>query len=290
MINNPKVTVICICYNHEKYVVEALNSVINQTYNNIQLIIVDDFSSDNSISTINDWIKVNPNTLFIENPTNLGVTKTFNNAFKYAEGDYIIDFAADDVLLENCIEKQIKAFQESKLENLAVVYSNINLVNENQKYIATYYNSKSSPQSGDIYKMVIGMSENICSVGAMVKTNIFKSVGGYDETLMYEDLDLWVRVSRHYNFKYIPDVLVKKRVLSNSLSSQFLQKGKHSKRLHTSTLKILKKILQLNNSKHEYKVMLKRIRFEFFNFYKAKEYYLIIQLLLVALKARIKSL
>ena len=64
MQNTPLVSVICLCYNHEKFVVESLNSVLNQSYSNIELLIADDCSTDNSVLVIEDWLKNHPNIIF----------------------------------------------------------------------------------------------------------------------------------------------------------------------------------------------------------------------------------
>ncbi|APY10097.1 glycosyltransferase [Seonamhaeicola sp. S2-3] len=285
----PQVSVICTCYNHQDYVLEALNSIINQTYNNIQIIITDDCSTDNSVTKINQWLEKHSNILFLKNQRNLGNTQTFNNAIKYATGEYIVDFAADDILLNNCVEEQVRAFNESKYKDLAIVYGNIDLIDENNNYISIYYDETETPNSGDIYEMVIGRTTKICSVAAMIKKSVFDEVGGYDESLAYEDLDLWVRISRNYSFQYIPLVLAQKRELSNSLSANFLKKGNLSHKLHTSTLKILEKILKLNSSKSEYRIMLKRVHFEIFKFIKAREFMLLFKLLYIGLKALLKS-
>ncbi len=287
---NPKVTVVCSCFNHEKYVIEALDSIKNQTYPNIQIIIVDDHSSDNSVQTIENWNKKNLDAIFIKNTSNLGHTISFNNAINYAKGDYLVDLAADDVLLSNCIQEQVNTFESSKMTNLAMVYSNINLVDKNLKFKSVYYDETDNPESGDIYKMVIGRTVKICSVGSMIETKVFLDLGGYDENLIYEDLDLWVRVSRKYNFKYIPKVLVNKRELSNSLGTHFFSKGDLSKKIHKSTLKILEKILLLNTSKDEHKIMLKRIRFEMIKLLNGREPWLFCKIIIIATKAKLRSL
>lgn len=287
----PQVSVICTCYNHENYVLDALNSIINQSYPNIQLIITDDFSKDNSVSVINEWLEANQNIIFIKNSKNKGSTKTFNKAFEYVTGEYIIDLAADDILLENCIEEQIKAFESSKYENLAIVYANIDLIDENKNFISTYYQTDEFPESGDIYKMIIGRTTKICSVAAMIKKNIFESVGQYDENLVYEDLDFWTRVSRNYSFQYIPLVLAKKRELPNSLTANyFYKKSKLTHKLHCSTLKIYEKMLNLNTSKDEYRIMLNRVYSEMFVLLKAREFVLLIKLFTIGFKAFIKSI
>ena len=289
MQNFPLVSVICLSYNHEAYVVEALNSVINQTYPNIELLIADDSSTDNSAIVINEWLKEHPNVQFLSNNTNLGSNKTFNQLAKIAKGEYIIDLAADDVLLSNCIEKQIKTFQNSKYKKLGVVYGNLIEIDEDGAFLKNYYTEDEHPESGDIYKMVIGRTTKICSVSSMVKKSVFEQLGYYDETLAYEDLDLWIRASRVFEFEYIPDLLVKKRILTTSLSAYFTQKkNPRTKRLHESTLKILYKAFELNQSKEEHKAMLGRIRFEFYKFLKSRDVVLLAKLLILELKTRLK--
>ncbi|MEZ4853407.1 glycosyltransferase family 2 protein [Flavobacterium sp.] len=260
MKNEPLVSVICISYNHEKFVEEALNSVLQQSYTNIELIITDDCSTDNSKTVIEKWLLQHPTILFLPNTKNLGNTKTFNNAVKYANGDYIIDLAADDVLKPECVATQMATFLNSKYEKLGIVYSNINIVNENGAFMNTYYTEKDKPESGMIYNMIISRSAKICSVGSMVKKEVFETVGYYNENLAYEDLDLWVRASRVFQFKYIPETLVNKREFSSNLSSYFYKKlNKKTWRLNYSSYLILKNIFVINTTKEEYKLSLNRI-------------------------------
>jgi len=169
MQNFPLVSVICLSYNHEAYVVEALNSVINQTYTNVELLIADDCSIDNSVRVIQDWLKNHPNVFFLTNEKNLGNTKTFNQLAKKARGEFIIDLATDDILLPNCIEKQVSAFQNSNYKNLGIVYGNLVEIDENGNFIRNYYTEEEHPESGDIYKMVIRRTTKICSVSSMIK-------------------------------------------------------------------------------------------------------------------------
>uniref|UniRef100_UPI004049E02D glycosyltransferase family 2 protein n=1 Tax=Flavobacterium sp. TaxID=239 RepID=UPI004049E02D len=290
MQNNPLVSVICLSYNHASFVVDALESVLNQSYANIELIIADDCSTDNSKAVIEDWLKKHPNILFLPNDVNLGNTKTFNNAAKHAKGNYFIDLAADDILLPNCVELQIKAFQNSDHTNLGIVYANINLVNENGKFISVYYNEDENPESGDIYEMVISRSTKICSVASMIKKEVFETVGYYDESLAYEDLDLWVRASRIFNFEYIPKVLAQKRELPTSLSAHFSKKNnKITKHLHLSTLKIFEKIISLNKTKKEHEAVLGRMKFEMYKLIHSRSLISLIKLFILSIKAKIKS-
>ncbi|RBA28013.1 glycosyltransferase [Flavobacterium tibetense] len=291
MQNFPLVSVICLSYNHEAYVVESLNSVINQTYPNIELLIADDYSTDHSVGIIQKWLENHLNVFFLANEKNLGNTKTFNQLAKKAKGEFIIDLAADDILLPNCIENQIKTFQNSNYKNLGIVYGNLIEIDENGSFFGNYYTEVDHPESGDIYKMVVGRTTKICSVSSMIKKSVLEKLGYYDENLAYEDLDLWIRTSRDYEFEYIPEILAKKRVLSHSLSSHFLIKNNsRSKKLNVSTLQILIKALQLNRTKDEHKALIRRIRFEMYKFIKARNFNLLFQLFLLEIKVRLKSI
>ncbi|MVO10821.1 glycosyltransferase [Flavobacterium sp. TP390] len=291
MQNLPLVSVICISYNHAPYIEEALNSVLQQSYPNIQLVIADDCSTDTSKEVIENWIKKNPTVPFFPNSTNLGNTKTFNNTLKKVNGAYIIDLAADDVLQPNCIEEQIKTFQNTRFANLAVVYGNLELIDENNQFISHYYTDSDHPESGDIYKMVISKSTKICSVSSMIKKEILEKEGGYDENLSYEDLDLWVKISRKYDFEYIPKVLVKKRELNNSLGSYFYKRiNPKTKKLHHSSYVILLKAYYLNKNKEEHKALLSRIKYQFMINIHSRNYPYIFKYIFFYIKVFFKSL
>jgi glycosyltransferase involved in cell wall biosynthesis len=291
MQNFPLVSIICLSYNHEDYVVEALNSVINQTYPNIELLIADDCSGDTSVSVIQNWLKNHPNIYFLANEKNLGNTKTFNQLAQKATGDYIIDLAADDVLFPNCVEKQIETFQKSKYKNLGIVYGNIIEINQDGAFLRNYYTELDEPKSGDIYSMVIGRTTKICSVSSMVKKSVYEKIGYYYEELAYEDLELWNRASRVFDFEYFPEIVAKKREIPNSLSAHFLFKNNlKTKRLNLSTFKILNNAYRLNKSKKEHQLLLGRIRFEMFKFIKARNIILLFKLFFFAIKVKFKSL
>ncbi|RZL47261.1 MAG: glycosyltransferase [Pedobacter sp.] len=269
MQNTPLVTVVCLCYNHEKYVVETLNSVINQTYKNIELIIVDDCSSDNSVFVIREWLKNHPEVPFIANSENQGNTKAFNKAFKISNGAFIIDLAADDVLMEYCVAMQINQFQNSTYNNVGIVYGGLELIDENNNSIGNFFEiyhtntSGKDNRSGDIYKGLLNMQNNVCSVSSMVEREVYDRFSGYDESLAYEDYDLWIKTARYYNFDFIDTVLVKKRELSTSMTSYRSRRfNKKTWKLGYSTYKILLKALKLNQSREENRALLKRLHLE----------------------------
>ena len=120
--NNPIVTVVALCYNQEKYVIETLDSIAEQTYSNIQLIIADDFSKDNSSIKIMDWIQNHSDLdiTIIQNKSNLGVTKTLNKCIDIAKGKYYQAIACDDILMPHKIEKMVKALENAKKDYVLI--------------------------------------------------------------------------------------------------------------------------------------------------------------------------
>ncbi|MBF4516290.1 glycosyltransferase family 2 protein [Flavobacterium sp. ANB] len=294
MQKSPLVSIICLCYNHEKFVIEALNSVINQSYKNIELIIADDFSNDASEKVIENWIENYPNIIFIANESNLGNTKTFNTALQFAKGDYIIDLAADDILLPDCVEKQINTFLKSEQKKLGIVYGNAEIISENNTHIRYYYKADTDkkalikPASGDIYLAMLNQSSMICSVSSMVKKDVLEQLNGYDENLAYEDLDLWIRTSRNYNFEFIDAVLVQKRELENSLGNQFYKKfNSRTRKINHSSYLVIKKAIALNKTKNENKALLKRLHYEMTKAYKTFDLLLLLKYIPLEIKLRL---
>jgi len=296
MHNNPLVTVICLCYNHSAFVVEALESVLNQTYQNVELIIADDFSTDNSAEIIENWLKNHSEISFIFNSQNIGNTKTFNKGLKLANGEYIIDLAADDVLQPDCIANQLKGFSESKYKNLGLVYGNAEWISETGKHIHNYFQTDKNgkglvPQpTGDVYINLLNGKTKLCSVSALVKREVFDQLNGYDENLAYEDYDLWIRAARNYNFDYIDEILIQKRVLPDSMYTLLLQKNNSkTRRFNYSTYVILQKAFILNRNNAEFKAMLKRIHYEMTIAYKTRDFRLLIRYIFLELKVRLKT-
>lgn len=256
----PLVSIICVCFNHARYVLEALNSVKNQTYFNIELIIVDDGSTDDTPTIIEQWLKENPGAYFLKLNTNLGYTKAFNKAFALAKGDFFIDLAGDDVLLADRIQKGIDGF-EKKGARYAIQFSDANYMDAQGKFLSRHsdrFPHTTIPQ-GDLYAEVI-QRYFICSPTMLIRKSVVEALGGYDENLKYEDFDLWIRVSRDHFFFYLPEQLVNVRVLPGSLGAK--QYTRNSAQLE-STYLVCRKILNLNRTPAEKKALNRRILLEF---------------------------
>ncbi len=258
---NVEVTVICTCYNHEKFVRESLESVVKQTYPHVQLIVIDNASTDNSRSEIQRFINEYPETVFIPKINNVGLCAAFNKGLEMARGKYVIDLAADDVMLPSRIEKQVKDFEELP-STFAVVFSNAAYIDENDQKIGYHYaiderkRAKGKVPSGNVYKEIL-RRYFICTPTVMMRKSVLMKLGGYDENLSYEDFDFFIRSANSYQYHYTDEVLMYKRVLSDSLSTQFYAVGNA---MLASSLTVCNKAYDLVHSQDEYDVLAYRIR------------------------------
>jgi glycosyltransferase involved in cell wall biosynthesis len=259
-MSDPLVTVVCLCYNHARFVEEAITSVLAQTHKNIQLVVVDDASNDGSQSIIKTLVDQYPLIHFISLTRNLGNCKAFNRGLKEVKGEFIIDFAADDVLLPQRIERGVKAFQKN--QKWGVQFSDAELIDEQSRTMGLHsdrFPHSSIPQ-GDIYQDLI-QKYFICSATMMFRKSVIDELEGYDESLHYEDFDFWVRSSRLFQYGYIPEVLVKRRIVKGSMSdNQF----KRSSPQQESTLAVCKKVMIMNRVKSEQEALNHRVLYELF--------------------------
>ena len=257
----PWVSVICTCYNHADYVEQALQSVIDQTYSNVELIVIDNDSTDGSRARIEDFAARHPAIHFLQNPVNIGLNRAFNQGLAVARGSYVIDLSADDVLLPDRITKQVALFDQLP-DSYAVVFSNAAYIDASGRQTGTHYpvdttgHACSPVPSGDVFQAVLE-SYFICTPTMMMHRDMLTELGGYDETLAYEDFDFWVRSSRQYLYAYVDEVLTLKRILPNSLSTQITHPGNS---LLPSTLVVCRNAFDRCATSAEFHALANRLR------------------------------
>lgn len=259
MNSTPLVSVICLCYNHERFVEGAVISVLQQTYQHIELIIVDDASTDGSKGVIAALVQQHPEIKFLSLETNVGNCKAFNQGLALSKGQFIIDLAADDILLPARVECGVKALLAAG-PDFGLNFTDAEWISEEGSCL--YVHSQRFPHAtipqGDVYHELI-TRYFICSPTMIFTRDLITALNGYDENLFYEDFDLWIRGSRTFKFCYTSEVLVRKRLVNNSKSQkQFTRKDPQ----RYSTFTACTRILQLNRSKKEQKALKKRIWYE----------------------------
>src|SRR5690349_1932030 len=228
-MQQPLVSVICLCYNHQQFVQEAIESVFRQTYPNLQIIVVDDASTDNSVREIEKTIAAAPHVQFLPLKQNLGNCKAFNAGLALAKGDYIIDFATDDLMMPERIEHQVRFFSSFD-ESYGVNFTDAVYIDINGKIFRRHYDHLRSKglidhvPEGDVYSFVVG-TYFISSPTMMIRRQVLEALGGYDETLAYEDFDFWVRSSRTFKYCFLDEKLTCVRRTNASMSSGWYRQG-----------------------------------------------------------------
>jgi glycosyltransferase involved in cell wall biosynthesis len=256
------VSIICLAYGQARWVAEALESVLAQTYRPLELVVVDDASPDGSAAAIRRWLLVArqqpafqslAQVVFLPLPRNVGNCRAFNLALRHARGEYVIDLAADDVLLPNRVGTQVAALAQLSA-HYGVAFSDVQLVDGHSRPLGTYYardargHLRRPVPTGDVYRFVVGL-QYISAPSMMVRRQVLDQLGGYDEALSYEDYDFWVRSARHFHYLFQDAVLTQKRQLASSHRGGFYQKG-HSPHL-ASTLAVCQKAARLNQNDQE---------------------------------------
>jgi len=261
--NKPLVTIICICYNHERFVEEAIHSVLNQEYPNIEFIVADDSSTDESVKIIREILASHPHIIFIENHKNLGNCKTFNKAFKLASGEFIIDFSADDILEPSRVNKGVEKL-DAMGSDFGVHYSDAWIINEASSKLYKHSESSKAIQKinimpqGDVFKHIL-KQYLICPPTIMARRCVFDFLNGYDENLDYEDFDFLVRSSREYKYCHSPETLVQRRIVRGSkLSGMYNPDSLY----HESTYEICRKAFGMVRNKEEQDALNVRVFFE----------------------------
>jgi glycosyltransferase involved in cell wall biosynthesis len=261
LTTRPIVSVICLCYNQERFVRDAIYSVLSQTYTAIELIVLDDASTDNSREIIESIVNVEERSSiqFIALKENIGNCKAFNMGLKVAKGEFIIDLAADDILLPTRIQEGVDLLIKLG-DSYGVTFSDAEYISEEGKHLN--FHSENFPHQtipqGDIYRDVI-QRYFICAPTMMFKRAVIETLGGYDEELFYEDFDFWVRSSRSFKYGYSDQVLVKKRIVRQSKSQTQYKFGSTQMR---STFIICKKILNMNKDREEMRALNVRVNYE----------------------------
>lgn len=219
--NRPLVTVVAMCYNHSRFLRECLDSILHQSYPNIQLIITDDFSQDGSSAMIDLWIQANRvDCHFLKHEKNLGLCRTANEALSLACGKYISGVATDDVWFPDKIERQV-LIMEQLSESVGIVYSDALVIDENGRtignsFIAAHRALPEMPE-GNIHS-TLWEGNFIPAMTTLVRRDCYSSVGPFDENLYFEDWDMWLRMARQYEFRYSPKISARYRIVSTSMA------------------------------------------------------------------------
>jgi glycosyltransferase involved in cell wall biosynthesis len=249
MNKSPSISVIMSVYNGERYLKEAIESILNQTFTDFEFIIVNDKSTDNSakiISGFND-----PRIVVIENSENIGLTKSLNKALKVARGEYIARMDCDDISLPKRFEIQKKFMDENM--NIVLLGGKTIIINNE----GTETGKKDVIQNPLELKFRLLISNQISHSTVMFRTAIVIELGGYNEEYRYvQDYELWSRLNKlGYLISNIDEALLKYRFHAESITQNLNSKN--------NSYDLSKKVIYNNISRYvklseeEYDIFLK---------------------------------
>lgn len=215
-VKMPKVSVILTSYNHEKYIKEAINSVLRQTYEDIELIIWDDASSDDSWRMINRF-KDNRIKAYQSEQNGNGI---LNRALNIASGQYIAIHHSDDVWEPDKLEKQV-AFLDAHHE-VGAVFTNALAITEEGHALADekhpYFNIFNQPNRTrhEWLNFFFNHGNALCHPSVLIRKSVYDTVGAYEYGYtQLNDFNMWIRLCLKYEIFVLPDKLVRFRVHAN---------------------------------------------------------------------------
>lgn len=212
MINRmPKVSVNIPVYNDEKYIRETLNSALSQTYKELEVVIVDDGSTDRTAEIIRSYR--DPRIKYHYQP-NQGIGAARNKALELSSGKYIAFLDHDDLWLPKKLEKQIALFEKNP--ELGLVFCDTIFFNEKGDLYNIYKTRK--PPRGNVFKHLLDWYFLSCET-VVIKKDVLKNIGHFSpHMMMAEEYDLFLRIAYKYSIDYVDEPLAKYRIHEKNYS------------------------------------------------------------------------
>lgn len=228
--HNPLVSITVITYNSSKFVLETLESIKAQTYQNIELIVSDDCSQDNTVEICREWIEKNKdrfvNTHLITTPVNTGIPSNKNRALAVCKGKWIKGIAGDDALMEKCIQDNIE--NVTNVKSISVLFSQLRLYQNTLDEVnfmkvlpeetpLGFFDERTGAR--DQYNMLLRSNKVPFTPTSFISKSAIIDVGLYDEKYpLNEDYPMWLKLTKAgYKFYFLPKETVKYRKHANSV-------------------------------------------------------------------------
>ncbi|KOP28150.1 glycosyl transferase family A [Hapalosiphon sp. MRB220] len=225
---HPKISVIIPAYNSEKTICQTIESVLKQTLNDFELIIINDGSTDSTLEVI---LKFQDSRIKVFSFENAGGNVSRNRGLERATGEFVSFLDADDLWTPNKLESQLHALQINP--QAAVAYSWTDYIDEQGKFILS---GTHITANGNVYEQLIVSNFLENGSNPLIHREALVQLGGFDEELpAAQDWDMWLRLAQNFDFIAVPCVQILYRISANSLSTNLARQEKAS-------LKVLDKV------------------------------------------------
>ena len=212
----PNVSVIIPAFNAESFIVDAVRSVLDQTYRDLEVIVVDDGSTDGTLARL----AVFGDRIRVHQQSNKGVAAARNAGVAAAQGGWIAFLDADDLWLPHKLERQLASASAAMLYTDRLNIGARGDLPEIQSAITPMH-------GGDVFALLLGEGNFITNTSVMMRRDLFEQMGGFYTGLNgTEDWDLWIRIAERHEIGFVDEPLVRYRFHPGGLSRNFLKMGR----------------------------------------------------------------
>ena len=222
--NTPLISVVIPSYNSSEFIRETIESVLNQTYKNFEIIVVDDESSDNTVSILKDLSNKNKRINYYQIPHNGRPSVPRNYGVEKSNGKFVAFLDTDDIWVENKLKKQISEFEKHPdyilVYSMSVTFGVANLFSPYYEVLPLLHKVCKRKQE------LLNMGNSITCSTVLINKEHFQKVGGFDEdpNLQIEDYDLWIRLSELGHFGFVSRIHTYYRVHGKQFSADWQTK------------------------------------------------------------------
>ncbi|MEH1862396.1 MAG: glycosyltransferase [Nostoc sp.] len=223
MINSsqklPKTSVIIPAYNSENTINHTIQSVLNQTLSDLELIVINDGSEDSTLDVVT---QIKDPRIKIFSYTNAGGNISRNRGLQLAVGEFVSFLDADDLWTPDKLQSQLKALQENPTATVA--YSWTDYIDENSEIVLS---GTHVTANGDVYEKLLLTNFLENGSNPLIRREALIKLGGFDESLSAaQDWDMWLRLACQFDFVCVPAVQILYRISANSVSSNLIRQEK----------------------------------------------------------------
>ena len=219
---SPLVSVLMPAYNHERFVREAIESAWKQSHANIELVVIDDGSSDGTLRILEELAAASPVPMQVRTQANQGIARTLNSLVADARGEWLAFLSSDDFYSPQFIERNLAAAAAAAAgERGVVIHSDAWIVEAGGGVTGRIGPLRStSPARGDAFDLIATGKAHVVSAGIFLRRDLLLAAGGFDPTMVAEDLDLHLRLARRARFHYLDEPLFFSRHTPGSLGKR----------------------------------------------------------------------
>lgn len=280
------VSIVVLTYQHERYIKDCIMGILSQTYSNIEVLFLDDASTDATLHIIDEHMceleERCTHVEVIKHSHNLGnISHNANEVLKRCQGSYVYLGSGDDVIAASYVRDMVEYLELN--ENCVLAYCNGYIISDDWHFgkdnpVEMIYQKHQPLRPDETFKFLL--KENYISAATvMIRRNVYEKYGYYDENIKYEDYDMWLRLARYERFGYIDKKLVYYRESVTGLSNVYT--SRKFVFMYKERAKVLKKHLQYIEEKERNIFMFAFVKHQMFYALERKHYGIAFGILLI---------